>query len=265
MLRCLKKKKSVLFWAVLLFLVPAFLEARSFDEIFPYLGEDLKARVFSTEGLIRSLEKIEDLSFLPALSSGINLIDGIMEKKPSFFVESLLVIPYGGRNLKVLDAYNALGRVGDLKGRLYHSFTRGADIPLFEEATRLESDKRNKPVPDPSPSAFLPASETIYIRLKDVNFGNSYYRADIRTHSRGILYSLSNYKTISYLIFTVMPEEKFSANLYLEPLDEGMLVYSLAGTDVSDFIANRIDIPSAISKRLAVFIDWISAGIKAAR
>jgi hypothetical protein len=62
-----------------------------------------------------------------------------------------------------------------------------------------------------------------------------------------------------------MPEEKFQANLYLEPLDEGMLIYSLAGTDVSDFIANRIDIPSAISKRLAVFIDWVSDGIKATR
>jgi hypothetical protein len=44
-----------------------------------------------------------------------------------------------------------------------------------------------------------------------------------------------------------------------------MLIYSLAGTDVSDFIANRIDIPSAISKRLAVFIDWVSDGIKTIR
>ncbi|MDR1862607.1 MAG: hypothetical protein LBQ67_01675 [Treponema sp.] len=260
-----KKRGGGIFWAALLVLVPAFLEARPFDQIFPYLGEDVKAQVFSESGVIRSRDKIEDLSFLPALSSGINLIDSIAEKNPSFFVESLLVIPHGGRALRVLDAYNALGRVGDLKGRLYRSFTRGADIPLFEEAARLESAARNKPVPDPAPSASLPSSETIYIRLKDVNFGNSYYRADIRADSRGILYSLSNYKAISYLIFTVMPEEKFSANLYLEPLDEGMLVYSIAGTDVSDFIARRIDIPSAISKRLAVFIDWVSAGIKAAR
>jgi hypothetical protein len=188
-----------------------------------------------------------------------------LSKKPGYLVESLLVIPYGSRKLNVLDAYNCLGKVRDLKGRLYHSFTRDADVPLFEDATRLESDKRNRVIPDPGPSAFLPSSETVYIRLKDVNFGNSYYRANVNVDFHGITYSLTNYKTISYLIFTVMPEEKFQAHLYLEPLDEGMLVYSIAGTDVSDFISRRIDIPSAISKRLSVFIDWVSDGIKAVR
>jgi hypothetical protein len=259
------KGRRVLLWAFFMFLVPFFLEARSFDEIFPFLREDLKAQAFSEEGVIRSMKKIEDIVILPALSSGINLIDRIMEKKPSFFVESLLVVPYGSRELNILDAYNVLGKVRDIKGQLYHSFTRDADIPLFEDATRIESDKRNKVIPDPAPASFLPSSETVYIRLKDVNFGNSYYRADVNTGFYGITYSLTNYKTITYMIFTVMPVEKFQANLYLEPLDEGMLIYSIAGTDVSDFIANRIDIPSAISKRLAVFIDWVSDGIKALR
>jgi hypothetical protein len=259
------KKGRVLVLIFLVCLVPAFLEARSFDEIFPSLGEDLKAQAFSGEGIIRSLEKDETLTLLPAPSSGIDLPAKILAKKPAYLVESLLVIPYGSRKLSVLDAYNALGKVRDLKGRLYHSFTKGADIPLFEDATRLESNTKSKAIPDPPPSAFLPSSETVYIRLKDVNFGNSYYRADVSSGFHGITYSLSNYKTISYLIFTVMPEEKFQANLYLEPLDEGMLVYSIAGTDVSNFIANRIDIPSAISKRLAVFIDWVSDGIKALR
>jgi hypothetical protein len=246
-------------------LVPAFLEARSFDDIFPSLGEDVKAQVFSERGIIRSLEANETLTFLPAPSSGIDLLSRIMAQKPGYLVEAVLVIPYGSRTLRVLDAYNALGKVRDLKGRLYHSFTKDAYIPLFEDATRLESDKKNTAIPDPAPSVFLPASETVYIRLKDVNFGNSYYRADIRTGYYGITYNLTNYKTISYVIFTVMPKGKFQASLYLEPLEEGMLVYSIAGTDVSDFIANNIDIPSAISKRLAVFIDWVSDGIKAIR
>jgi hypothetical protein len=260
-----KKARRVLIFAFLMCMVPAFLEARSFDDIFPFLGRDLKAQVFSEEGIIRALEKNETLTLLPASSSGIDLPSQILARKPGYLVESLLVIPYGSRELSLLDAYNTLGKIRDLKGRLYHSFTRDADIPLFEDATRLESGKKNRAVPDPPPSAFLPPSETVYIRLKDVNFGNSYYRADIRTNAHGILYSLTNYKTISYLIFTVMPEEKFQANLYLEPLDEGMLIYSIAGTEVSDFIANRIDIPSAISKRLSVFIDWVSDGIKALR
>jgi hypothetical protein len=261
----LGKLRYVLFLTFLMCLVPVFSETRSFDEIFPFLGEDLRARAFSGAGVIRALKKNETLTLLPAPSSGIDFPSRVLSKNPGYLVESLLVIPYGSRELSVLDAYNCLGKVRDLKGRLYHSATRDADVPLFEDATRLESGKRNRVVPDPAPSAFLPSSETVYIRLKDVNFGNSYYRADVSVDSHGITYSLANYKTISYLFFTVMPVEKFQANLYLEPLDEGMLVYSIAGTDVSDFIANRIDIPSAIGKRLAVFIDWISDGIKAVR
>ena len=62
-----------------------------------------------------------------------------------------------------------------------------------------------------------------------------------------------------------MKENKFTAVLYMEPLTDGMLVYSMAGADASDFAANRIDIPSAISKRLAVFIGWIRDNLIAAR
>jgi hypothetical protein len=167
--------------------------------------------------------------------------------------------------LTMLDAYNAMGRIRDLKGRLYRSHTRQAEIPLFEDATRIESATRTNPIPDPPPASEVPVSETMYIRLKDVNFGNSYYRGAVSANPYGITYNLTNFRSLSYLFFTVMKEEKFSAILYLEPMTEGMLVYSVAGADASDFIANRIDIPSAISKRLAVFIGWISDGLKAAQ
>jgi hypothetical protein len=167
--------------------------------------------------------------------------------------------------LNKLDAYNALGKIRDLTGRLYHSHSRNEEIPLFEDATRLESSRRNNPIQDPPPARELPLSETIYLRLKDVNFGNSYYRADISTSLHGITYNLTNYRSLSYLFFTVIREERFSAILYLEPLVEGMLVYSVAGADASNFISSRIDIPSAISKRLAVFIGWVSDNVKAVR
>jgi len=234
---------------------------RSFDEIFPGIGENLKNEAFSAGGFVISLEKNESLTIIPSIDSGINIQGAIMRKNPSFLAESLLVVPYQGSVLDKLDAYNALGRIKDLKGRLYSSHTRNADVPLFEDATRLESDKKNNPVPDPQPAAVLPVSETVFIRLKDINFGNTYYRGEMTTSPYGVTYSLSNYKSITYLLFSVMKEEKFSAILYMEPLLEGMLIYSVAGADTSNFIASKIDIPSAISKRLAVFIGWINDGL----
>ena len=234
---------------------------RSFDELFPGIEENRKREVFGPEGLIRSIKANEPLEFVPGAASGIDLRASVMKTNPSYLAESLLVIPYQGKILDRLAAYNALGRVRDLKGRLYRSHTRNAEVPLFEDATRLESDKRNNPIPDPPPAREIPSSETVFIRLKDVNFGNCFYRGDISTSPHGVTYKLYNYRNISYLIFSVMKEEKFTATLYMEPLSEGMLIYSMAGAETSDFIASRIDIPSAISKRLAVFIGWISDGL----
>jgi hypothetical protein len=243
-------------------LFPQSRQIRSFDDLFPQLGETQKREAFSEAGIIRSLERGQNFILSPSVSSGINLAGIIQAKGCQYLTESLLLIPYNAKTWRVLDAYNALGKVRNLKGRLYHSHTRNSEIPLFEDAVRLESDKRTNPIPDPPPSASLPSKELVFIRLKDINFGNTFYRAEISPSGPGLLFDLTNFRTITYLFFPVMREEKFNALLYMEPLAEGMLVYSVAGTDVSDFVARQIDIPSAISKRLAVFVSWISDGLR---
>ena len=234
---------------------------RSLDELFPDLG-DMRSEVFSEAGLVRALGKNDAPGPLPASGSGIALHNSILEKRPSYLAVSLMVVPYSGRPLDMLDAYNALGRISDLKGRLYYSNTRRAEIPLFEEATRIQSAQRNTPIPDPQPATLLPSSETIYVRLKEANFGNSYFRADISTSPFGVTYNMTNFRSISYLIFPVMAQEKFSAKLYLEPLTEGMLVYSIGGADLPDIFGAMIDIPSFIANRLVFFTRWISDSLK---
>jgi hypothetical protein len=134
-------------------------------------------------------------------------------------------------------------------------------VPLFEEVTRIESPRKNTPIADPPPASRIPASETIYMRLKDANFGNSFYRGDITLFQRGLRYSLTNNKNISYYFIPVIKEERFTVQLYFEVISEGILIYSLAGADVSDFVSSKIDMPSAINKRLAVIISWVAEGI----
>ena len=247
------------------FLTPVTLGAdnlRSFNEIFPGFREDWKRETFSAEGLVRTLDKNVAPEIIPARNSGIDIHSAVMRSKPSFITESLLVVPYTGSIPGKLEAYNALSKIRDLKGRLYPSTTRQANVALFEEATRIESPKKTTAIPDPPPARELPLSETVYIRLKDTNFGNSYYQGNFSATTHGVTYYLTNFRNITYLLFTVMKAETFSAVLYMEPLTEGMLIYSMAGADASNFVSNRIDVPSAIGKRLAVFIGWINDGLK---
>jgi len=235
---------------------------RSLNDIFPGIAPVVRQAAFSNEGYSKSAEKVSRSSLIGSVS-GIDpqIIDSVFVKKPGFFVESIKVIPDTEGRYSLLDVYNALGNIRGLKGRLYFSHTRNEKIPLFEEVTRIESPQKNTPVADPPPAARIPPSETIYMRLKDANFGNSFYRGDIALFQRGLRCSLANNKNINYFFITVIKEEKFNVQFYFEVIAEGVLIYSLAGADVSDFVSSKIDMASAINKRLAVLISWAAEGI----
>jgi hypothetical protein len=255
-----KKTLGLFFWGMCCF-IPLFAQTRSFGDIFPGLSPELQSRAFSPDGFIDSTEQVTTYQLIDSPGLDPRIPTGILNGQPSVLVESLMVIPLGERPLTLLDVYNALGNIRGLKGRLYHSATRDEDIPLFEDATRIAGVKKNSPIPDPAPAAVVPSSETMYLRIKDVNFGNSFYRADISLNRFGIVYRLSNYKNLNYLFVPVIKEEKFVAQIYVEPVVEGVLVYSIAGAQVSEFVASKIHMPSAISKRLEVIISWVVDGI----
>ncbi|MDR1654808.1 MAG: hypothetical protein LBR96_02325 [Treponema sp.] len=232
-------------------------QKRSITDIYPGLDGEQLSQVFSEEGLLMYSERSSPLRLYP---QGLDRrFEEILSKNnPLFQVETLTLIPNSKNNL---DIYNALNDIRALKGRIYHSATRNEDIPLFEEAARIESPKNTSPVADPPPVETVPPHETVYICLKDANFGNSYYRADMYLEDLGILYSLVNFRNLSFLFIPVIKEEKFLAQFYFEPVHEGIMIYGFAGADVAGFIANRIDIPSAVRKRVKVIIDWVKDGL----
>jgi hypothetical protein len=234
---------------------------RSLNEIFPNLPSSAREAIFTKDGYCKTFEKVTTFALIGSNRINPQIISNVLDKRPGFLVESVLVVPDASGKYSLLDVYNALGKTRGLKGRLYHSFTRNEDTPLFEDVTRIESDKRTNAIPDPAPAQRIPSSETIYMRLKDVNFGNSYYRGDMVLDQRGLCYTLSNFKSLTYLLIPVIREEKFIAQLYFEPIAEGILIYGLAGTDVSNIFSSKIDMASAISKRLSVIISWVAEGI----
>ncbi|MCL2186311.1 MAG: hypothetical protein FWB86_10735 [Treponema sp.] len=239
----------------------SFAQMRSFYDIFPNISQDIRTAALGESGYVKPSKKSSGFIII-GNENGSNLdpqiVNIILRKNPGYLVESIIVLP---AQASLLDVYNALGNVRDLKGRLYSSYSKKQSIPLFEDATRIVSEKQTTAIPDPAPARNLPQTETVFLRLKDSNFGNSYYRAEMALVQKGLRYTLSNIKNLSYLFVPVIKEDKFIAQLYFEPVQEGILIYSIAGADISDFFASKININSAISKRLEVITGWAADGI----
>jgi hypothetical protein len=241
-----------------------YAQTRAFNDIFPGISQDIRTAALEPGGYVSASRRADGFQIIASSRNcGLDpqILNNVFNKNPGYLVESIIIIPGNPGFASLLDVYNALGNIRGLKGRLYRSETREREIPLFEEATRIISERRTTAIPDPAPARILPGTETIYIRLRDANFGNTYYRAEMALVQNGLRYTLSNFRSMSYFLIPVIREEKFIAQLYFEPIQEGILIYSIAGADISDFIAAQINIESAISKRLAVITAWAAEGI----
>lgn len=241
----------------------AFGVTRSFTDIFPNINEVRKNQVFSPTGYSEFNLASAGLQLLPSSKSGISISIPVLSRRPSFFVENLLICPYSKKYSGLITVYNALSNVQSLSGRVHRNEIPGKDDPVFKETTRIENARKNNPIPDPPPATQIPPAETIYMRLKDTNFGNSYYKAELTATKDELFYTLSNFKTIYAAIFPIIKEDKFIAQLYIEPLSEGILIYSIIGAEIPSLVMPKIDIVSEmIKKRSEVIIDWLIDGIK---
>jgi hypothetical protein len=237
---------------------------RTFDEIFPDINKDIREAAFTSQSYVRSGQKSAGFVLIGSnRNTALNpqILNFVLNKSPRFLLESIFVIPITHGSVNLIDIYNALGNIQGINKLWQSSDPQRKDPPVFENVTRIVSEKRTTPIPDPPPSKIIPYTETMYIKLKDINFGNSYYRSQIIPIQNGLSYTLTNFKNISFLFIPVIREEKFIAQLYIEPINEGVLFYIIAGADISDFLTSRINIDSAINKRLSVFISWAVDGI----
>jgi len=254
-------EESFLFEAPpLIFEAAPILEPRSFDDIFPYLSRSQKAEAMSDTGLRYSFEKDGSPALIPGPDSGIDLLSGVMAKKPSHIIEALVVVPYNQRELDMLDIYNALGRIKNIQDYTFPIY--GREMIIFTETTRLASARDRKPIPDPAPANMLPYEETMYLLFLDPYLGDLYLRGDVSVSLYGITYSMTNFRDISFSIFRVMRAERFSAIIYAEPVKEGILIYSVSGLYLPNFIAKRINLTPNMNRRITVLLNWITDGLR---
>jgi hypothetical protein len=255
------------FVIIIIYINVAFISfARNFDEIFPGINTVIKDTAFSGGGYYNYLslqaDKTYSFTISPSENSGIGIAENFRLRKPEYIIESLIVLPFpDNKKTTVLDIYNTVINVKKLSGRKYFSFTRKKEVPLFESATRINNLKEKKPVNDPAASTEIPERENVYSRVKDINFGYCYYLSELYLNPQSISYMLSNVEDISLLFFTVIKKGNVDIQFYIEPIDEGIVIYALSAIIMERIAARAVDIPSATKKRFDVVKGWIEDGI----
>jgi len=242
----------------LIFEVPTF-ETRSFDAIFPDFSQIQRMTAMSDQGLRHYFLKDEPATLIPNPDLEIDLLGSVMKKKPSHLIEALAVVPYNEKEFDLLDIYNALGRIENIKD--HPAYMNGNELYIFTESTRIEGARNRRAIPDPAPTVTLPFSQTMYLRLKEINFGNLFIRADVSISMYGITYSMTNFTDVRYYLVPVMKAERFTTIIYLEPVKEGILIYSITGFYLPGFIADKVNLTPNINRRIAIFISWITDGL----
>jgi hypothetical protein len=238
-----------------------FAQLRSFNEIFPNIGHDIRSAAFRDSGYYRINQKVNGIALLGSgQNSAIDpqIINRVLDQSPGYLVESIFVIPLRQGTVSLINVYNALGNI---RGLNETPVTGNQASFVFRNATRIAGEKQTTAMPDPAQANILPRTETFFIRLNDINFGNIYFRAEMTLFQNGLRYTMSNFRNINFLFIPIIRKDNFIAQLYIEPITEGVLMYSIAGADIPDFLSSRINIDSAITKRLAVFISWAAGGI----
>jgi hypothetical protein len=210
---------------------------------------------FSGEGIKNFFEKDGSPALTPHPDSRIDLLSSVMSKNPSHIIEAMVVVPYNERELDILDIYNALRRIGNIQD--YPVTINDKDYIILEETTRLASAKSRKSIPDPPPVNTLPYSETMYLRFKDAYYGNLYIRGDVSMSLYGIMYNMTNFTDVRYFLIPIIKAERLSIVIYLEPIKEGVLVYSVSGLYLPGFIADRVNLSPSINRRITVLLKWI--------
>ena len=234
---------------------------RSFDDVFPGYSRSQKRNISSSAGLRNSYNREGSPSFIPASASGVNLQTTVMRKNPSHIIEAIVLVPYNKRELDILDIYNALGRIEHLKEQTLY-FRNGNTLNVFKDTTRIVSASNRRAIPDPEPAGILPYSETMYLRFTDNYIGSIFLRGDITQSLYGITYSMTNFRDIIFSIFPIMQAERVSINLYLEPVKEGILIYSMSGIYLPNFIMDKLNLTNNINNRITVMINWITEGLR---
>jgi hypothetical protein len=185
-------------------------------------------------------------------------VEEINKINPDVLTEGLYLIPYP-ENVSTIDVdfYNYTRALSSLSEVIYYSSRRKDFVHLFEEAYVISQMNKKKPLPDPVAES-IPEHSKLYLYVKEVNFGKSFYSVDYYWDGTDLGFFMKNTAPIRAFIKAVDKQNLLNV-LIIMPTEKGYLVYGATSVKLSnkDFIYKMTDPPTAFYRRLYAIETWM--------
>lgn len=160
-------------------------------------------------------------------------------------------------------AYNQLMAISTMEGIEYYSHSRETMRLLFELSHRVQNRDSKDPVPDLYFRSRLPATRTIYVRQKDLTFGDNHYSITYHREDGLVWAEMTNLNQLWYGIIPVIGPGSVKFIFALAPSDEGLYFYAHALVDVFTLLGMEERAGNSFSSRIEALSQWFSSSFTA--
>jgi len=155
------------------------------------------------------------------------------------------------------ELFNGIVALSTLKGIEYFSKSRNRMHLLYESSTIIDGPVNKNPRPDPV-FGTPPAELNVYVRQKDLTFGDNVYEANYYSGESSFIVLLDNVTALSYGLVTVVGKNKFKTVVAIFDCGPYLLVYAASMAKASMLPGMKQRAGESISNRANALLLWFT-------
>ena len=181
---------------------------------------------------------------------------------PNILVETLFLYrkPSGAggwSEAEQTSLFNRITALSALAGIEYFSESRQAMRVFYDISHVVDNPASRNPLPDPT-FAVIPESVSLYVRQRDLTFGDNIYRFDFRTSGDSIFFLQENLTSMTRGIIPAIGRNRLRTIFALIDTEDSILLYAVAMARTAPVPGMNDRIGSSFNNRARAIIQWFA-------
>jgi hypothetical protein len=156
--------------------------------------------------------------------------------------------------------FNEVVALSSLEGIQYYSASRKTMRTFYESSRVIDGPESKRVLPDPFFSD-PPALLSLYVRQKDLTFGDNIYRYDYRTGEDFLVLIQENLTSMNNGIIPVLGKNKLRSLVALIDAEDSFLVYFVSMAKATAIPGIKERVGASFTNRAEAVLKWITGRV----